>query len=506
MAVNKTQETLYMNKRKSGHSQASAAAIAGISERTGRRIENRQLTRDEKPDSRIYRTRKDPLSEVWETTLVPMLEAQPGLLPMTLFEYLQDHYPGQFDKVQRTLQRRIKQWKAKHGPEREIMFRQVQQPGQQALVDFTKLKGVAIYIGDKLFDFILFHFRLAYSKWSYMRVIQGGESYTALTEGTAEALKRLGAVPKELRTDSLSAAYRNLSPSAQEDMTRRYQAFCQHYNMVGTRNNRGQSHENGAVESPHGHLKRRIIQQLKLAFPSVQDNAYRFESVQAWQRFIEGVFKRHNQRNEGLLREELAVMAALPVTRGVDYTQEYLRVSSSSTINLRRVIYSVPSQLIGERINVRLYDDRIECYVGSQWVETLERLYVKGNERGRRINYRHLIGNLSRKPMAFFHAELRDDILPNETWRRLWQQSCHQLAPRQACYLIVGALGLAAQGNEVQVAQVLQQVLTDHNEPSLLIVQKELGLTSTQLPQAEPKAEQHHLSAYDALLGGNHHE
>ena len=149
-------------------------------------------------------------------------------------------------------------------------------------------------------------------------------------------------------------------------------------------------------------------------------------------------------------------MAELPLSRGVDYTQEYIKVTTSSTICVRRVIYSVPSRLIGERLNVRLYDDRIECYVGSEWVETLKRVHVKGHERGRSINYKHLITSLSRKPMAFFHAELRDDILPNNHWRKLWQECCQKLAPRQGCYLMVGALRLAAEGDEAQVAEVLQ--------------------------------------------------
>ena len=117
--------------------------------------------------------------------------------------------------------------------------------------------------------FRLFHFRLAYSKWSYLKIVQGGESYTALAEGTSESLKRLGAVPQELRTDSLSAAFRNLSVDEASDITQRYEAFCRHYGLAPTRNNRGQAHENGAVESPHGHLKRRIAQQLQMAFGTV---------------------------------------------------------------------------------------------------------------------------------------------------------------------------------------------------------------------------------------------
>ncbi|MCH9692533.1 MAG: IS21 family transposase [Gammaproteobacteria bacterium] len=261
MAVKLTQVTLYMKARKNGQSQTKAAAGAGLSERTARRIDANKHGSQRSSSPRNYATRKDPLAAVWESELEPMLRQQPGLSPITLVEHLQDKYPEQYDKVHRTLQRRIKQWHALCGEGREVMFLQQQRPGQQGLVDFTVFKDLIILIADVPLDFRLFHFRLAYSKWSYLQIVHGGESYTALAEGTAEAFKYLGAVPAELRTDSLSAAFRNLAKDQTEDITSRYQSFCRHYGVTPTHNNRGQAHENGTVESPHGHLKRRIEQQ-----------------------------------------------------------------------------------------------------------------------------------------------------------------------------------------------------------------------------------------------------
>ena len=502
MAIKATQATLYMKTRNQGKTQVKAAAQAGLSERTAQRLDAGQHNSQQPPKSRGYSTRKDPLADVWENELTPMLEKQPDLLPITLFEHLQDKYPGEYDKSHRTLQRRIKQWHALHGKDQEIIFRQQQQPGQQAFVDFTVLKGIVILIAGVVLSFRLFHFRLTYSKWSYLKIVQGGESYTALTEGTSEALKRMGAAPAELRTDSLSAAFRNLTTDEAADITERYQAFCCHYGMAPTRNNRGVAHENGAVESPHGHLKRRIVQQLKMHFPKVTDQQYCFESIDAFQCFIDAIVARHNRRNESLFREELALMTTLPGAKGVDYTEEQVRVSTTSTINMRRVVYSVPSRLIGERLRLHLYDDRLECYLGSAHAITLERLHPKGNQRARQINYRHLIGSLARKPMAFYHAELRDDILPNDYWRQLWQQCNQLIAPRQACYLIVGALELAAtHDNETDVATALQALLDNESEPSLLILQKRLGLASTELPDTVPQqSSQHDLISYDNLL------
>ncbi len=500
--VKDTQVALYMKHRKNGKPQVKAAASAGIGERTARKLDTNQHSSQKGQSPRDYRTRKDPLADVWESEINPMLSKQPGLLPITLFEYLQDKYPGQYDTSHRTIQRRVKQWHALHGKNKDVIFRQEQQPGQQALVDFTVFKGITILIDETILDFRFFHFRLAYSKWSYLKVIQGGESYTALTEGVSEALKRIGAVPAELRTDSLSAAFRNLSKDQAADITERYDAFCSHYNMVPTRNNRGVAHENGAVESPHGHLKRRIVQQLQMDFPEITDQRYSFQSIDTFQTYVNAIVGRHNKRNESLLREELTLMSPLPVVTSIDYTEVQARVSSSSTISIRRVTYSVPSQMINERLGVRLYDDRLECYLGSTRAVTLRRLHPKGNHRSRQIDYRHLIGSLARKPMAFYHAKLRDDILPNDQWHQLWRQGCLRLAPRQICYLIVGALELAATNdNETLVANALQTLLNETPEPSLLVLQKRLGLASTTLPEItmEP-AQQHDLNDYDDLL------
>jgi hypothetical protein len=105
---------------------------------------------------------------------------------------------------------------------------------------------------------------LAYSGWEYAEVVLGGESYTALACGLQNALWALAGAPAEHRSDSLSAAFRNLDVDARADQTRRYEALCSHYAMTATRNNPGLAHENGSIESHHGHLKRAIEQALLL--------------------------------------------------------------------------------------------------------------------------------------------------------------------------------------------------------------------------------------------------
>ena len=192
-------------------------------------------------------------------------------------------------------------------------------------------------------------FRLSFCGWSYLKIIQGGESYTALTESLQEALWRLGGSPWEHRTDSLSAAFKNCTQDAREDITQRYAQFCQHYGMRATRNNPGVSHENGSIESPHGHLKRRIEQALLLR------GSCDFDSPEAYQSWLNEVVTQHNRRHAEHLQLERRYLNPLPTAKTVDFTELCVRVSTSSTIDIGRVTYTVPSRLIGERLRVHLY-------------------------------------------------------------------------------------------------------------------------------------------------------
>ena len=198
-----------MNGRNLGLTQADAAQIAEISTRTGQRIEAGQHQPNRgRMDER--RTVPDPLAGVWDNELEPMLRQEPRLKPMTLFEYLQDKYPGQYPQVLRTLQRRVRTWKALYGPSREVMFELRHEPGMEGFSDFSELKGITITIAGKPFEHLIYHYRLGYSGWRYAQVIQGGESFIALSEGLQNALAACGGAPKQHRTDSLSAAYRNM--------------------------------------------------------------------------------------------------------------------------------------------------------------------------------------------------------------------------------------------------------------------------------------------------------
>ena len=226
---------------------------------------------------------------------------------------------------------------------------------------------LGVSIAGAPLDHRLYHFRLAFSGWEHGHVVLGGESFVALAEGLQNALWALGKAPLQHRSDSLSAAFRNLDDDTRQDQTRRYEALCGHYNMEPTRNNRGVAHENGSIESPHGHLKQAIEDALLLR------GSRDFDTLDAYRRFIDEIVGRRNARNAKRLDLERAALQPLPARRTTDYEETIVTVTSTSGFTLRKVFYSVPSRLIGHRLRVRLYDDRLECFLGATPLMTMRR-------------------------------------------------------------------------------------------------------------------------------------
>lgn len=191
--------------------QEIAAARMGISVRSAWRIE-KATTLPSQRGPRHWRTRADPLEGVWEAELVPLLKAEPGLQGRTLFEELQQRHGDRFgDGILRTLQRRVRAWRAEHGNDKEIYFAQANPPGRLALSDFTVCDSLGVIVAGEAFPHRLYQCALAYSGWRHAEVVRGGESFSALAQGLQNALWALGGVPDEHRTDSLSAAFNNLA-------------------------------------------------------------------------------------------------------------------------------------------------------------------------------------------------------------------------------------------------------------------------------------------------------
>ncbi len=346
------QVRLYMLFRQKNALQA-AAAKAGFSTATAYRIEADPRLPSTKTKPR-GRRRPDPLAGIFEEEIVPLLEQTPGIRAVALFGELMRRHPELDPGVRRTLERRVRQWRAVHGPEQEIVFRQTHPPGQLGLSDFTDASALGVRIAGARLKHLVYHFRLAYSGFSHAHVVLGGESFTALAEGLQNALWSLGGAPLEHRSDSLSAAYRNLERDQREDATARYAALCAHYGMAPSRNNRGESHENGAVEGPHGHLKRALEDALLLR------GSRDFHALSEYRAFVDEVVGRRNAHHRARIDVERAVLKPLPRQRTEDFDTARVRVTSSGGFILRRVFYSVPSRLVGHQLTVRVYDERLE--------------------------------------------------------------------------------------------------------------------------------------------------
>lgn len=177
-----------------------------------------------------------------------------------------------------------------------------------------------------------------------------------------------------------------------------------------------------------------------------------------------------------------------------------MRVTTSSPISVRLVVYSVPARLIGERLKVHLYDDRLVCLLGTTEGLTLPRVYPPaGKRRARRIDYRHLAESLARKPMAFYRAQFRDDVLPSEAYRDIWRHLEARASRREACRLMVGCLCLAARFNcEQALAQAVLDTLARGELPDLFALNRQFGAAPPLAPTTS--GHQHALDDYDALL------
>jgi len=493
----------YMAKRAGGLSQQVAADAVGISVRSAQRIDRGELQPDgQQQRGRHWRTRADPLAEVWDSVLVPMLEKAPQLEPQTLLLHLERTFPGQeWYRRKRTLQRRVEQWRALHGPAREVMFLQEHRAGVLGISDFTLLKGEPITICGEVLEHRLFHFRLPFSGWCHVAVIHGGESFVALSEALQNALALCGGVPAEHRTDSLSACFRNRDGSYAGDYTSRYRELCAHLGVIATRNNRGVAHENGAIEGPHRHWKRRLEQQL------IQRGSRDFETEAEYRQLVAQVTATLNSRTEvaGKLEIERLHLQPLPVERFADYEPVVATVRSTSTIELRSVTYSVPSRLIGQQLTVHLRHDRLDLFLRSQFVETLPRLHHRPGDKGRlrRIDFRHVIESLRRKPRALLRAQLQDDILPGENWRQLWRKLLAALPPDEAAKVMVDALHVAARTDDLPgVERYLRRQLRS-GELSLHSLRDHYGLRPPRGLMAMPQLDipEHTLRSYDELLG-----
>jgi len=469
--------------------KTAAAMKAGMDEKTARKYTRSDKLPSEIKKEHTWRTRTDPFEEVWEE-LRRKLEINSGLEAKTLFEDLQRRYPGMFSDGQlRTLQRKARRWRALEGPAKEVFFDQEYHPGILCQSDFTRMKELGITIGGELFDHMIYHFVLPYSNWEAGTICYS-ESFEALSDGLQNALWELGGVPEAHQSDSLSAAVHKLDHP--EEFTQRYSALLRHYRLKGRKTQPRSPHENGDVEQRHNRFKRAVDQALMLR------GRRDFTSRKAYGDFLKRMFGQLNSGRKARLEEELKVLRRLPLRRFPAWRREDVRVSSGSTIRAGRNIYSVNSRLIGERVGVRLYAEHIEVWYAQRCVEKIPRLRGEGKHR---IEYRHIIDWLVRKPGAFENYRYREDLFPSSRFRMLYDGLKSRHTVRKAAKEYLEVLHLAAKEGESLVDRALESLLRLGGPISASEVKMIVSnWKASPPPKARVYIEKVNLKNYDGLL------
>jgi hypothetical protein len=424
--------------------QEIAAAKAGMDAKTARKYRRLSQVPSELPAAPRWRTRPDPFARVWGE-IRELLEVKAGLEARTVFEYLQRRYSGQFEDGQlRTLQRRVKSWRATEGPAKEVFFAQQHPPGRLGASDFTHMEELGVTIQGQSFPHLIYHFVLTYSNWEAGTVCYS-ESFESLCEGLQNALWELGKVPHRHRTDRLSTAVNNTSDPA--EFTERYKGLLRYYGLEGERTQAGHGNENGDVEQRHHRFKRAVTQELLLR------GSRDFASGEEYEQFLQALFGRVNAGRKQRLGEEMAVMKELPERRMESCKRERVKVDSGSLIYVDRNVYSVPSRLIGEQVEARLYMDQVEIWYGQKKVEQMPRLRGR---RKHRVDYRHIIDWLVRKPGALEHYRYRDELFPTSRFRMAFDLLQEKLGRPQGGKEYLKILELAAKESEAKVDEALR--------------------------------------------------
>jgi len=477
-----------MKLKQSERTLAVAAAKAGMDEKTARKYLRAGKLPSEMCADHTWRTREDPFADVW-ADVAEMLEINTGLEAKTLFEDLQRRCPGRFaDGQLRTLQRRIKVWRATQGPPREVFFAQNHRPGKLGQSDFTRMGRLNVTIQGMPFDPMLYHFVLTYSNWE-TGTICFSESLESLSEGLQNALWELGGAPETHQTDRLSSAVQK--PGSLEAFTAGYKALLDHYRLHPRKSRAGKGNENGDVEQRHYRFKKALDQALMLR--GSRDFARRPDYVE----FLRRLFDQLNSGRKKRFAEELNVLHRLPEKRLDACKRLQVKVGAGSTIRVNHNVYSVHSRLMGETVLVKLYAERLELWYGQRCIETMGRL--RGEAR-HAINYRHIIDWLVRKPGAFENYRYRDDLFPTSRFRMAYDALKQSVGPRRATKEYLRILHLAAQVNETAVDHALGGLIQSGLGITARTIESIVQAAQTDEPAKDVRIAEVELSDYDGLL------
>jgi len=467
----------------------TAAAKAGMSEKTARKYRNSGKLPSQCKVVHDWRTRLDPFDPADWRWAEEVLENNDGIEAKTLFEVLQREHPGKYQDGQlRTFQRRVKLWRAMKGPGNEVFFPQVYYPGEWCASDFTRMKPLGVTINGIPFDHMLYHFVLCYSNWE-TGTICFSESYESLSAGLQNALWKLGGVPRYHRTDNLTSAVNPVGNP--EVFTDNYRCLAKHYGFESRKIQPGCPNENGDIEKSHDRLKKSVDQALMLR------GSRDFASRDEYEQFLQKLFEQLNSGRRERLKEELTLLYRLPRKRHDDYTEVECKVTRFSTIRVLKNSYSLHSRLIGERVKARIYADHIDIWYAQRKIEVLPRLR---GEKSHYINYRHVIDWLVRKPGAFENYRYKDDLFPTSQFRIAYDLLCSEHGSKRGNKHYLKILKLAAHESETLVNESLRFLInrSDWIDSDIVEAIVQSGLQPPAVTDVE--VESVDLRIYDQLL------
>ncbi len=478
---------LWMNRP--GERNLEIAAVkAGMSANTARKYLKAGKMPSQMRQGRAYRTRADAFAEDWAA--IEGYVKDPRVQVKTVWAYLKRIRPGKYQDGQlRSLQRRIREWRALEGPGQEVYFPQEHHPGDLCASDFVRMGDLGITIGRLPYDHMLYHFVLTYSNWETGSLCQS-ESFESVSAGLQNALWELGGVPVRHRTDRLTAAVRALGRTA-EAFTRRYQGLLAHYRIRPEAIQAGKANENGDVEQRHYRFKQAVEQALLMR------GSRDFADLEAYRAFLREVTDQLNAGRKTRFEEERARLAPLPKRRLEDWMRMYVPVSSASTIQVQNNTYSVHSRLIGKEVEVRVHMEHLEIWYAGQCVDRMARL--RGRQ-GHRINYRHVIDWLVRKPGAMAQYRYRDALFPTGRFRQTYDRLKHK-DPVRGHKEYLQILLVAAKESESGVDAALRHLLGQNQVPDAGTVY-DLLVAGAAIPAVtDVTVAEVDLTEYDALVG-----
>lgn len=491
--VTDEQVRLLRRLRMDGKSQEQAAARAAMSVRSAREWERPGPLPSQSRSERTWRTRPDPFEHVWDRKVVPLLQGDERgkLQAKTVLELLAAEFPGDFDDGQlRTLQRRMRDWRALHGGDKEVFFEQDHRPGHEASVDFSHCDELGVTIAGEPLRHLLFQFRLAFSGWMWV-MLAFGETFEALVSGIQGALWALGGRPVGLVIDNLSAATHELRRGGGRALNTRFAEAMEHLGCKVRRIRPGKSNENGIVEKGHDLGKKAIEQAL------IVRGSRDFASEAEYMAFVRETLDRQlNVPRSALLEQERPHLQALPSSPFPAYTRYSAEVRRWSTIRVGGRGYSVPSRLIGHTVQARQYANHIEVFYNDRLVESFPR--IRG-EQTTRIDYRHIIGSLVRKPGAFANYRFREELFPTLTFR-LAYDALRSWRNERADVEYVRILHLAATTTQDRVERALASLLSGGQRFDYATVQATVAPPTPSVPVVSIGAPD--LAPYDRMIGG----